>query len=559
MSVEGMFCSCLEKIFPDESAGGTAGFRAASALRGERFSLQFAFRCSGYYSTPVVFEVDSPLKKYIRVRRVALVPVHYPGPVNEDDEFLRNGLPGLYPDPLMDFDTEKGFKVASNVWHALWIDIDIPQRMKAGKYSLKVTCRQPGVEEPGASDTFTLKVIDAVLPPQKLIHTEWFHADCLATYYNIPVWSEEHWRIIENHFRSATSHGINMLLTPVFTPPLDTQVGGERPTVQLVGVTLKDKKYHFDFTLLTRWIELAQQCGYQYFEISHLFTQWGAKFCPKIMAKVNGKRKRIFGWDVRSDSKKYRDFLDAFLPALTAYLKKKGLQDRVYFHCSDEPGKDHMEAYGKAVEILRKHLQGFKMCDALSSVDFYKTGLVQTPVPAENHIEDFVDAGVKPLWTYYCCSQVWKVPNRLLYMPGARNRILGMLLYRYDVTGFLQWGFNFYYSQFSIKPMDPWFSTDSDQGFPAGDAFMVYPGDKGEAVESMKLEVLFQGLQDLRALQLLATKMEPRRIVAMLDAASPGKRMTMMEYPRSAKELLAMREKINERIRQRFAKRGSTR
>ena len=81
MSVEGMFCSCLEKIFPDESAGGTAGFRAASALRGERFSLQFAFRCSGYYSTPVVFEVDSPLKKYIRVRRVALVPVHYPGSV----------------------------------------------------------------------------------------------------------------------------------------------------------------------------------------------------------------------------------------------------------------------------------------------------------------------------------------------------------------------------------------------------------------------------------------------------------------------------------------------
>ena len=130
---------------------------------------------------------------------------------------------------------------------------------------------------------------------------------------------------------------------------------------------------------------------------------------------------------------------------------------------------DHQENYGKAVEILRKHLKGFKICDALSNVEFYKNGLVSTPIPAEDHIEPFVEAGVSPLWTYYCCGQFFKVSNRFLHMPSSRNRILGALLYRYNIAGFLQWGYNFYYAQHSLFPIDPWQIQDSNYAFPAGD------------------------------------------------------------------------------------------
>ena len=48
-----------------------------------------------------------------------------------------------------------------------------------------------------------------------------------------------------------------MILTPIFTPPLDTAVGGERRTVQLVGITKTGSEYSFDFTLLERWINLC--------------------------------------------------------------------------------------------------------------------------------------------------------------------------------------------------------------------------------------------------------------------------------------------------------------
>ena len=63
-----------------------------------------------------------------------------------------------------------------------------------------------------------------------------------------------------------------MRLTLVFTPPLDTYVGGERPTVQLVDVIVENGKYSFNFDKLKRWVDLCSKSGIKYFEISHLFT-----------------------------------------------------------------------------------------------------------------------------------------------------------------------------------------------------------------------------------------------------------------------------------------------
>lgn len=62
-------------------------------------------------------------------------------------------------------------------------------------------------------------------------------------------------------------------------------------------------------------------------------------------------------------------------------------------------------------------------------------------------------------------------------MPSARNRILGALLYKYNAVGFLQWGYNFWYSQFSKHEIDPFTVTDAGKAFPSGDAFVVYPGE----------------------------------------------------------------------------------
>lgn len=66
--------------------------------------------------------------------------------------------------------------------------------------------------------SFPVEVVGAALPPQTLVHTEWFHADCLATWYGVEPLSEEHWTILGKYMKNAAAYGINLLLTPVFTP-----------------------------------------------------------------------------------------------------------------------------------------------------------------------------------------------------------------------------------------------------------------------------------------------------------------------------------------------------
>ena len=161
----------------------------------------------------------------------------------------------------------------------------------------------------------------------------------------------------------------------------------------------------------------------------------------------------------------------------------------------------------------------------------------------------FIKAGVPELWTYYCCGPADIYPNRFITMPSARNRVLGALLYYYNVKGFLHWGFNFYYAQYSTHLIDPYRSTDADGAFPGGDPFIVYPGKDGIPEDSLRHEVFFEALQDQRALQLLEKFVPRPKIMKMLDKFAEGGKMRMDKYPRGEEKILSMRKKINEMLK----------
>ncbi|MGY8824116.1 MAG: DUF4091 domain-containing protein [Candidatus Latescibacterota bacterium] len=537
-ALETRLLSSLSKVFADEELKDKS-FRLASSLRGEVFSFQLAYRSSSLIKG-IVVEVEAVLKKYITVREVGLAPAEFVG-ARFDDHVLRT-TPGLYPDPL--YSLARGADAPPGQWRALWVSVRVPKGAVAGKRDIVLRlCKDGRVL---GQQTFVLDVLPASLPAQKLIHTSWFHADCIASHYGDAVWSKAHWTRVEQFVESAVDHGVNLLLTPLFTPPLDTQVGGERPTVQLVGVQKKADHYSFDLKPLGRWVDMADRCGVRFFEMSHLFTQWGAAHCPKIIAIENGKERKIFGWKDSASGDKYRNFLDQFLPQLVRFIEKRGLKKRCYFHVSDEPHKDHLEAFSKAAAIVHGHLKGYPFIDALSNIEYYERGLVRLPIPASNHIEPFVEKGIKNLWTYYCVSQWDQVSNRFFNMPSARNRILGAQLYKYDLKGFLQWGFNFYYAQYSTRPVNPFVETDAGRAFPAGDAFLVYPGVEGP-IDSLRSEVFREALQDQRALQLLE-KLQGRAKTLKLLEQGADEAITMKCYPRDMDWLLKMRERCNRRI-----------
>jgi hypothetical protein len=528
--------SSLSKVFPDD-VKLDAPFTKASALLGEVFSFQIAYRSSERLRSAQV-TTQSKLNSHMVMRSVDLVPCELP--YLKWDSGMIKRHPGLYPDPLHPLLKNK-LEVAPDQWRTLWVTLKIPLTTKPKYYSLYFSFSQD--QKQIAECSFQLQILKAKTEAPNLIQTQWFHSDSLAHAYGIEVFSQAWWEKVSQFIENASAHHINMILTPLFTPPLDTQIGGERLTVQLVGVKKRGPIYQFDFSKLKKWIKILNQHDIQWIEFSHLFSQWGAKFAPKIFVQENGKMNKAFGWHTPATAKPYRDFLNQFLPALIRFIRKEKIQDRVYFHISDEPYLSTLKSYQSAVRLVENHLKDFKIIDALSDISFYKQGLVKNPIPANNHIEPFVQAKVKNLWTYYCVSQHEKVPNRFFNMPAARNRIMGVLLYKYQCVGFLHWGFNFWYSQYSLSPLNPYLNTSAGLGFPSGDAFLVYPGQDGP-VDSTRHEVHREGLQDLAALQKLESHLGREKTVAWLETGLK-KKLTMTEYPKDLKWILHFRERLN--------------
>ena len=544
MFLETRLVSSLEKIFTDE-VPTCRTWTQGSALRGEIYSFQLLACPDQGVRVTVSAAVDSPLAPYIQLYVVRQVPVTLPVYPWSDDHYLRT-KPGLFPDLLMPY--TDSMPVVIGQWRSLWVEVRIPEDIAPGNYPIRITLTSADDTACHASETFQLEVLAPVLPAQTLIHTEWFHNDCLAVHYKVPVFSEEHWTLIENYMAAAARYGMNMILVPLFTPPLDTAVGGERPTVQLVDVIREEGYYRFGFDRLKRYLDLAARCGMQYFEMSHLFTQWGAKAAPKILVqKEDGTLERLFGWDTPATSPEYTTFLQAFLPALQAFLRQEGRLDQSFFHLSDEPSLEHLESYRAARESVRALLDGCRVIDALSDYDFYQQGLVPHPIPSVDRAAEFLDHGVRDLWTYYCCGQVQQVSNRMTAMPSARNRILGWQLFKFEMKGFLHWGYNFWFTRFSHHAIDPFFCTDAEDAFPSGDPFLVYPGEDGHPLPSIRQLVFQEALQDMRALQLLEQRQSHKAVSDWLDSLC-REPLTFSAYPRETDWILEAREAVNRKL-----------
>ena len=536
--------SSLEKVYLDYTPGQEE-FTSISAMKNERISYQIAYRGNkNYMRRDIKITVKSPLKEVVSITMVGNVPSAYPIRIFSD-EYYEKYEPGLFPDVLYPLE-EDVIEVTCSVWHSLWISVDLNGTYEAGKYPIDIVFSD---KDGSVTKHMEIDIINAELPEQEMIFTQWFHADCLADYYNVKVFSKKHWELIDKFMALANKNGINMMLTPIFTPPLDTEVGGERTTVQLVGIEKNGENYSFDFKKLKKWIKICKKNGIKYFEMAHLYTQWGLEATPKIIAIEDGEEKRIFGWDVPSDSDKYEKFLSQFLPALSDFLKKEKVADNTFFHISDEPnGEEHQKRYLRFKEIVKRYIPDYTIIDALSEYEFYEKGITELPIPASNHIDKFIENNVPNLWVYYCCSQAVGVSNRFMAMPSYRNRIIGTQFYKFDIKGFLHWGYNFYNSALSKKKINPFMVTDAIDTYPSGDAFSVYPGED-EPIESLRIVVFTEALQDMRALKLLESFIGKAEVVKLMEDLA-GIEIKFDQYPHNSEYILKLRSLVNEKIKE---------
>ena len=123
-----------------------------------------------------------------------------------------------------------------------------------------------------------------------------------------------------------------------------------------------------------------------------------------------------------------------------------------------------------------------------------------------------------------------------------------MQMFKYNVAGFLHWGYNFYNSRRSVGTVNPYIDVSSEKWVPAGDTALVYPSCDCSALESIRILVFHDGLQDMRAMQLCESYYSHEEVVAAIEEVL-GRELRFNVCAASSDEMLAVRERINEMIK----------
>lgn len=447
----------------------------------------------------------------------------------EKDDYYVYAKDDMYPELL-----KKTDEIALKSGETAALFFELPSLDKPeGKHVIKIAAG-------GATAEVDIEVLPEKLRDADIILTNWFHYDGICNYYGLKPFSEKFYATFRNFLTAYAKMGNNMILVPAFTPALDTEVGGERLTTQLVKITKRGDEYDFDFSEFDKVVGICKEAGIKYFELSHLFTQWGGKACPKIVATENGEEKKIFGWKVDSTDEKYLAFLKQYFAALAPHLEELGISGETYMHLTDEPNKPDLDNYVRLSEFVRENNRGIKTLDAMSHYELVEQNAVTLPVVSLNSADFDKFSGVDRM-VYYCIGVDENyIANRYFHMPLQRTEVLGMQLYDINAKGFLHWGFNFYNSYLSVRALNPYEETTADGHFCAGDAFIVYPGENGVEY-SLRYFAMLKAFEEYRLLKTLESKSGREYVCGILhEYGLKG----IHDYPRSAEKHSAFVEKV---------------
>lgn len=528
--------SSLEKPFADESFDKYTEYKKMSALAGETVSFQllYTYEIDEENRGFVVYKcaLSGALAEYASVRQVKNVGVQKPMGIYSDDNYLRT-TPGVYPDVLVPFENGGEFGASCKVLNSLWIDVSLPEDCSAleGLRDLTVTITRKSSGATEGENTFTLDVINHKIGEEKTLHTEWVSADSLAHHYRVPMWSEEHWEIVEKYLASARKNGVNVLHTP---------------TNSLIVITKTSRGYRFNFKKFDRWLEMANRLGYKYIETNHLYSSGDGAYAASLPYFENGEKKNIKG--MRSTDPEVVKLVRAYLKALINHMKKVDDDKRLMFHIADEPALKNIDKFRASrdtvIDIIGDHI----ILDAIFDIEYYREGLVNSPVPITDHIDPFIAEKVPHLWTYYCTGPQRRYSNRFIAQSGACTRSIGMQLYKYDIEGFLHWALCYYGAGDTDGYVEPYLDQNGGNWVPAGDTFLLYPAYSKAPYESLRFMILRDAFQDIRAMQEAEKYYSHGEIVSAIEEEFGG----VLEFETCAKSsetMLKIRERINEMIR----------
>jgi len=492
------FVDSLTKVFPSDTIGK---HRLAApdfwAARNQHLSIQLVIR-SAKALKQVSAEVTSlkstrgePLNGVI-VRSVGYVVVGSHTDDTPSDELIGEA-PGWYPDPLWNFPIE----LERNRTHSLWVTVAVPANAVPGLYRGTLLVRAN--KRTLARADFRIHVVSATVTAEHTLKvTNWFNLGDAASrqFYDAPQFSGGWWTLVENIASVMADHRQNMVITPLMD--LIT------PRAEGSGLT-------YDFSNFDRWVEAFRKAGViGYIEGSHLLGRAGSYDAALTVPVFLLEKGKVIRQNLPPDDSRVEPYLTSFLSALNTHLAEKSWKSIYFQHILDEPHGGEPPYYARIADLVHRNLPGVLTMDAVDASDIpeelKKNCDVWVPQLGrfDNQMElirDRIQSGHN-VWFYTCLFPNKRYLNRLIDYPLLKVRLLHWLNFRYNFTGFLHWGWN-YWTPEPVKDTQPVIDANT-QLLPPGDAFIVYPDRAGKSVfSSIRLEAMREGIEDYELLRVL--------------------------------------------------------
>ncbi|TAM81013.1 MAG: DUF4091 domain-containing protein [Acidobacteria bacterium] len=470
---------------------------STEAFRNEIVSMQFAVRATQTLQ-PFKAICESTSAAGSKSLPCSWVEIRYPGyvPVVERGE--------LMADPLL---TSPPPEIKPDWTQGIWLTISIPAEANPGDYKGALTIKA-GSES--RQFDLSLRVLDFTLPGMTkggFYLNIWQDPAAVARVAQVPLWSPEHWKLLEAYAQNLAAHGQKSISTSIVYDPWRSQTGFVYPSMvewRFPGEYQAGQasKFQFDFSVFDRYVEMMMKAGINKSIQCFSMVDGPGQTSLCNIGYIDTATGKLRVCPTHVGDTAYRDAWGTFLPALVRHLKQHGWLDRTYIGFDEKP-QAIMNGIFNVLKAdapeLKISLAGGSSSEESATAGelILHYGALSRRAAVRKLLEE--RRAVGPTAFYTSCDTA--SPNTFIYSPQWESRLLPWIAFQHGLAGYTRWAYQSWPDDVWKQPESRWHS---------GDSFLVYPGENGP-IDSTRWEMLRQGIEDYEALGMLKKKIESLR------------------------------------------------
>lgn len=403
----------------------------------------------------------------------------------------------------------------------LWIEAHIPKDFAGTSTEIRIMVYKSTAfqdEEKVKELILPINVHPYVLPEPKdytFFLDLWQHSSNVARQYGLPLWSDDHFAVLEKVVASLAKLGQKSVMIVASECPWcgwGTHIGSKDGTsfYEFSMILLrKNQKGELvgDFRHMQRYIDLCKKYHIESdISLYGLLGVWQIDSFQRNTLTDYPENISVRYWDEASGMYGYlktKAEYQEYVQCIFHYFKETNQFEKLRI-AADEPKIIDTSSIQRFREILQFFTNiepdvKFKLAvDKELIIDTFlediETMAMSFPCTV-NHPEIGSKAADKRLLWYVC--NIPDKPNTLFKNEPIESRVLGSLNALFNLEGMIRWA----YTAWTIHPRED--IRYEIQGFPTGDFSLVYPAKNGEIEPSIRLKQLEKGIIDFELLNRL--------------------------------------------------------